>query len=414
MKRQFMLLVLGAMVAGLVAQAQQKPAAPRAAAPIDVTVHEGTSMSVALSPDGRTLAVDLQGSLWTLPATGGAMTRITDPFNDARQPMWAPDGRTISFFAYRDGGYDIWSVNPDGTNQRKVTWGTFDDREPIWSHDGTRVAFSSDRGNMLGSDYNIWMLDTRSGAITQLTKAPSEDFMPTWSPDDTEIAFASSRDSYDGLWVVTVATGVERKVRTVAGARIDAPSWGPGGQLLYHVTAANQTRYDLDGKTVTGAENVFAFRASWASPSEIIYVSDGKIRKRSVAGLPMQTLDFTATMQVTQPQYTRRVRDFTSAAPRKALGIVRPVISPDGTQVAFAAVGDIYVMPIGGAAVNVTKDAALDTDPSWSPDGSSQLSRDDAKAISVSSGDQVGMKSSLGAFVSCVIAPERVSSIQML
>ena len=372
MKRQFMLLVLGAMVAGLVAQAQPKPAAPRAAAaPIDVTVHEGTSMSVALSPDGRTLAVDLQGSIWTLPAAGGVMTRITDPFNDARQPRWAPDGRTITFFAYRDGGYDIWSVNPDGGNQRKITWGTFDDREPIWSHDGTRVAFSSDRGNPLGSDYNIWMLDTRSGAITQLTKAPSEDFMPAWSPDDTEIAFASSRDRYDGLWVVTVATGVERKVRTVAGARIDAPSWGPGGQLLYHVTAANQTRYDLDGKTVTGAENVFAFRASWASPSEFIYVSDGKIRKRSVAGLPMQTLDFTATMQVTQPQYTRRVRDFTSAAPRKALGIVRPVISPDGTQVAFAAVGDIYVMPIGGAAVNVTKDAALDTDPSWSPDGSS-------------------------------------------
>ena len=367
-----MLLVLGAMVAGLVAQAQPKPAAPRAAAaPIDVTVHEGTSMSVALSPDGRTLAVDLQGSIWTLPAAGGVMTRITDPFNDARQPRWAPDGRTITFFAYRDGGYDIWSVNPDGGNQRKITWGTFDDREPIWSHDGTRVAFSSDRGNPLGSDYNIWMLDTRSGAITQLTKAPSEDFMPAWSPDDTEIAFASSRDRYDGLWVVTVATGVERKVRTVAGARIDAPSWGPGGQLLDHVPAANQTRYDLDGKTVTGAENVFAFRASWASPSEFIYVSDGKIRKRSVAGLPMQTLDFTATMQVTQPQYTRRVRDFTSAAPRKALGIVRPVISPDGTQVAFAAVGDIYVMPIGGAAVNVTKDAALDTDPSWSPDGSS-------------------------------------------
>ena len=69
MKRQFMLLVLGAMVAGLVAQAQQKPVPPRAAAagPIDVTIHEGTSMSVALSPDGRTLAADMQGSIWTLP-----------------------------------------------------------------------------------------------------------------------------------------------------------------------------------------------------------------------------------------------------------------------------------------------------------------------------------------------------------
>ncbi len=375
MKRQFMLIVLAAMVAGLVAQAQPKPAAPRAttatAAPIDVTVHEGTSMSVAISPDGRTLAADMQGSIWTLPAAGGTMTRITDPFNDARQPMWSPDGRTITFFAYRDGGYDIWSVNPDGTNQRKVTWGTFDDREPIWSHDGTRVAFSSDRGNMLGSDYNIWILDTRSGAVTQITKAPGEDFMPTWSPDDTEIAFVSSRDAYDGLWVINVATGAERKVRTVQGARVDSPSWGPGGQLLYHVTTSGETRYELDGKAVTGAENVFAFRASWLSASDFIYVSDGKIRKRSVTGLPMQTVDFSATMQVTHPEYKHRVRDFTSAAPRKALGIVRPVISPDGTQVAFAAVGDIYVMPIGGAAVNVTKDVALDTDPSWSPDGSS-------------------------------------------
>ena len=167
MKRQFMLLVTGCdgcrsrragpTEAGAAPRRRRRP-------PIDVTVSEGTSMSVAVSPDGRTLATDMQGSIWTLPATGGAMTRITDPFNDARQPMWSPDGRTITFFAYRDGGYDIWSVNPDGSNQRKVTWGTFDDREPIWSHDGTRVAFSSDRGNTLGSDYNIWMLDTRSGA----------------------------------------------------------------------------------------------------------------------------------------------------------------------------------------------------------------------------------------------------------
>ena len=376
MKRMLLLVLVGAVIGGLAAQAQQKPAVRPAAAraasgPIDVTVSEGTSMSVAISPDGRTLATDMQGSIWTLPAAGGAMTRITDVFNDARQPMWSPDGRTLTFFAYRDGGYDIWSVNPDGSSQRKLTWGTFDDREPIWSHDGTRVAFSSDRGNPLGSDYNIWMLDTRSGAITQVTKSPGEDFMPSWSPDDTEIAFASSRDSYDGVWVINVATGAERKVRTVAGARVDAPSWGPGGQLLYHVTAANQTRFEIDGKPVTGTENVFAFRAAWASPTDFLYVSDGKIRKRSVTGLPMQTVDFKATLQVTRPQYTPRVRDFTSAAPRKALGIVRPVISPDGTQVAFAAVGDIYVMPIGGAAVNITRAAALDTDPSGSPDGSS-------------------------------------------
>jgi len=357
----------------------ETPVPLAAAAPpvIDVTVSEGTSMSVGVSPDGRTLAIDLQGSIWTLPASGGPARRITDVFNDAHQPAWSPDGKWVTFFAYRDGGYDIWAVAPDGTNQHKLTWGAFDDREPVWSHDGTRLAFSSDRGDPLGSDYNIWVLDMRTGAFRQLTRATSDDYMPSWSPDDSEIAFASTREGGQSVWAVRVADGVERKVVSASG-RVDAPSWGAGGQVVYHVTGEGPTasvggsRYEVDGKPLTGTENVFAFRASWASPSEFYYVSDGKIRKRAVTGGAAQTAEFTATLQVTRADtaYLHRKRDFTSVAPRQVLGIVRPVIAPDGKQIAFAAVGDIYVMPVGGKPVNVTKDAALDTDPAWSPDGS--------------------------------------------
>lgn len=386
MKMRLAVMALVCLVAALDAQQAPRPmvrrparpvapvarSVPAAAATVDVTVHEGTSMSAAISPDGQTIATDMQGSIWTMPAKGGAMTRITDVFNDARQPMWSPDGRTIAFFAYRDGGYDIWAINPDGTNQRKLTWGPYDDREPIFSHDGTHLAFSSDRGDALGSDYNIWTLDLRNGELKQITKDKSEEFMPTWSRDDSEVAYASSRDSYESIWATNVRTLGERRVRSVKGARLDAPSWGPGGQLLYHVTAGGQTRFEIEGKPVTGDENVFAFRAAWASPSEYVYVSDGKIRRRSIAGLPMQTVEFSATLMVTHPEYTHRVRDFTSTTPRKVLGIVKPVISPDGSQIAFAAVGDIYVMPTnGGAPVNITKDEALDTDPAWSPDGAS-------------------------------------------
>ena len=92
-----------------------------AAPSTDVTVHEGTSMSVAASPDGRTLAIDLQGSLWTLPATGGTAKRITDAFNDARQPSWSADGKWIAFQGYRDGGFHIWIVAVDGSSQRELT-----------------------------------------------------------------------------------------------------------------------------------------------------------------------------------------------------------------------------------------------------------------------------------------------------
>jgi hypothetical protein len=45
-------------------------------------------MAIALSPDKRRLVLDLQGGLWTLPIGGGAASRITDEFNDGRQPSW--------------------------------------------------------------------------------------------------------------------------------------------------------------------------------------------------------------------------------------------------------------------------------------------------------------------------------------
>src|SRR4051812_22355757 len=376
MRRQVVAIVGLGVVCALTLMGAPAPAP----AHIDVTVHEGTSMSVAVSPDGRTLAVDLQGSIWTLPAAGGTATRITDIFNDARQPSFSPDGKWIAFFAYRDGGYDIWAIAPDGSNQHKLTWGAFDDREPAWSHDGTRIAFSSDRGSPLGSDYNIWTLDVRSGELKQITKNAADDYMPTWSPDDKEIAFASARDDQAAVWAIDVASGTERKVTTAAG-RVDAPSWGGGGQLVYHVSTGGgrgafssgpeTSRYDIGGKTITGSENVFAFRASWASPKDFYYVSDGKIRKRGPDNGMLQTVEFNATLQVTRAatSYVRRKRDFTSTAPRQVLGVVHPVISPDGKQIAFAAIGDIYVMPVGGKPVNLTKDAALDTEPAWSPDG---------------------------------------------
>jgi Tol biopolymer transport system component len=335
---------------------------------VSVTISEGTSMSVSVSPDGQTLAMDLQGSIWTLPATGGTAKRITDLYNDARQPMWSPDGKWITYFGYRDGGYDVWAIAPDGSQQHKVTWGPFDDREPVYSHDGTKVAFSSDRGNPLGSDYNIWVLDLKTGELTQLTTDPADDYMPSWSPDDREIAFASTRDDAHDVWAVSVSGGKERKAVTAAG-RVDSPSWGPGGQIVYNDNTDRQSRLEVDGKPLTGGENAFAFRASWASPTDFYYVSDGKIRKRSVNGGEPQTIEFKATLVVTPTLYTHK-RDWDSTAPRQAVGIVRPVISPDGTKVAFAAVGDIYVMPVGGKPENITKDKYLDTDPAWSPDGS--------------------------------------------
>ena len=74
--------------------------APRTAAHLDQPARRH-DMAAALSPDGRTLMIDLQGSLWTLPASGGPAQRITDEYLDARQPAWAPDNRRVAFQGYR-------------------------------------------------------------------------------------------------------------------------------------------------------------------------------------------------------------------------------------------------------------------------------------------------------------------------
>src|SRR5258706_6373495 len=84
---------------------------------LDVTVSEGTSMSVGVSPDGRTLAIDMQGSIWTLPSTGGAAKRITDAFNHPPTPPWSPDGRRSTVFGYPDGRHGNRLVAPARSSQ---------------------------------------------------------------------------------------------------------------------------------------------------------------------------------------------------------------------------------------------------------------------------------------------------------
>ncbi len=342
-------------------------AAAATGAAIDVAVNEGTGFSTAVSPDGHTIAMDIQGVIWTIPAQGGTAKRLTEDLLRAGEPTFTPNSEEIIFQGYLEAdGWDLWSVKADGSDLKRLTWGPFDDTDPAVSHDGTRIAFSSERA---GGNLDIWILDRRTGELRQLTKNPANDSMPAWSPDDREIAFVSARTP-GGIYAINVADGTERLVQEVRG-RVSAPAWTPDGKVIYNLVAGEASRYEIGGKPIFTGEDVFPFHANFVSNTDFIYSGDGKIRKRSLNGGQAQDVPFKVTFQVKHASGTLRRWNFDLTKGRKALGIVQPMISPDGKQVVFSALGDIWLIDVGGKPKRITSDQyALNTNPAWSPDGS--------------------------------------------
>ena len=342
---------------------------PSSGRAVHLTLHEGTNLAAALSPDGRTIAMDLLGTLWTMPASGGAAKAITDIFMDARQPSWAPDGRRIAFQAYRTTTWQIWTVNTDGTDPKPVTSSPYDDREPVWSPDGNRIAFSSDRSG----SYDVWVLTLATGNLQQITFDASNEYMPSWK-SGSEIAFVSDRRAAPGIYSVKVGQRQETLVANGEGSAA-APAFAPDGTVAFNsMTGARSRLFVLPpaGRPVNVAdadEDVFPFRPQFTPNGELFYTGDGKIKRRPARGGAATVVPFNADISFTRPAFTPKRHQFEVSGPQITRGIVHPSISPDGTQIAFTALGDLWLMPIGGPARRLMTDSAAQIEPMFAPDG---------------------------------------------
>ncbi|HMJ57501.1 MAG TPA: amidohydrolase, partial [Gemmatimonadales bacterium] len=137
---------------------------------VEFETSEGTWMSLDVSPDGRTIVFELLGDLYTMPATGGASTRITSGPAFDSQPRWSPDGKRIVFLSDRSGAENIWLCDPDGKNAKALTKGNNQlYASPEWTPDGNYIVASRTSG-VLGSVYELWLYHKDGGSGTAMLR----------------------------------------------------------------------------------------------------------------------------------------------------------------------------------------------------------------------------------------------------
>ena len=195
------------------------------------------------------------------------------------------------------------------------------------------------------------------------------------SPDGARVAFR--RLHYEGL--------------TLMGSRFDL---GTASELALAPLApapddANAEPTDPVEPTLlpTAGEDIFPFRPQWLDEDALLYTADGRLTRLTAPAAPEPAeptnIPFTAELAVRAPRVRPgRIRTETED-PQPVRGIVRPSLSPDGSTLLYAALGDLWLLPLDPdtpeAPRPLTRDGYEDTDPIWAPDGESVIFASDRR-----------------------------------
>jgi hypothetical protein len=210
-----------------------------------------------ISPDGRTIAASYQGAIWTVPAEGGVMTRLTDDEGFDHEPAWSPDGQRIAFVrgAGQAGGELRLIRASDGQDlplpKPVHVQGTYNFQKLEFHPTGARILGVL---RAEGRHQGLAWYDLQSGKVQSLGLSLSWSSRHALSPDGKWIIYGTVMDRQgeqagnDGpqadLWKMPADGGKAEKVVRFP-ARIHDICWKADGTSLIAVSELGGAHYDL-------------------------------------------------------------------------------------------------------------------------------------------------------------------------
>jgi serine/threonine-protein kinase len=185
-----------------------------------MAVTRGPTITPRLSPDGRRLAVAINGDISVYDLERGVTTPITFTASQSAYPVWTPDGKHTAFENFSHG---IWWTRADGSTQPLQLLDSKNRTQPgSFSPDGRRLAFS------LAGDAGIWVLplDTtdpdrpKAGKPELFFRTQTPVSPPVFSPDGRWLAYTSAESGRAHVWVRLYpanATQGQWKISTTPG-----------------------------------------------------------------------------------------------------------------------------------------------------------------------------------------------------
>ncbi|HKO13085.1 MAG TPA: protein kinase [Acidobacteriaceae bacterium] len=208
---------------------------------LELTGSPGEYATVAISPDGKRLAV---GSLrpsgvWVFDISRGTGTRLTLDSTNNGQPAWSPDGKRIAFFSDRSGQTHIYDRASDGTGTTaSLVVDDAAEEYPAWSPDGRYLVFERAPAGQ-GSRFDIWAMPLfGSRKVFPLVQTGLEKSWPSISPNGKWLAYVSAVTGREEVYVVPFLQGSGQwLVSTGGGTR---PRWRRDGRELFYLAPDNK------------------------------------------------------------------------------------------------------------------------------------------------------------------------------